>query len=46
VGVWCAITPISVLFIAVLQLGTSPLDPLGDLTQGGLSDPMRGLYGD
>jgi hypothetical protein len=35
-----AITPISLLFATVLQLGTSSLDPLRDLTHGGLCDPV------
>jgi hypothetical protein len=37
--IWCAITMISPLFIAVLQLGTSSLDPF-DLTHGDLCDPI------
>jgi hypothetical protein len=37
--IWCAITTISPLFIAVLQLGTSSLDPF-DLTHGNLCDPI------
>jgi hypothetical protein len=35
-GIWCVVTPMSPLFVAVLRLGTSSLDPLGDLTYGGL----------
>jgi hypothetical protein len=38
-GILCAITPISALFVAVLRLGTSSLDPVGDLTHGNLCDP-------
>jgi hypothetical protein len=45
-GIWCAITPISLLFVVVLWLGTSSLDPLKDLTYGSLIDPVRGLYDD
>jgi hypothetical protein len=45
-GIWCAITSISLLFVVVLWLGTSSLDPLEDLTYGSLIDPVRGLYDD
>jgi hypothetical protein len=44
--VWCAITPISSLSAIVLWPGTTPPDPLGDLTHRGLCDPVRGLHGD
>jgi hypothetical protein len=40
------ITPISLLSAAVLQPGAASLAPLGDLTHGGLRDPVRGLYWD
>jgi hypothetical protein len=40
VEIWCAITPISPLFDAILRLETSSLDPLRDLTHGGLCDPV------
>jgi hypothetical protein len=46
VGIWCAITLISLLFGAVLWLGTSSLDLLGGLTHGGHCDPVHGLYED
>jgi hypothetical protein len=39
-GIWCTITPISPLFAVVLSLGTALLDPLSDLTHGGLCDPV------
>jgi hypothetical protein len=45
-GIWCAITPISLLLNAVLWHGTSSLDPLRDLPHGSLCDPVRGLYMD
>jgi hypothetical protein len=35
-GVWCAITPISLLLAVVLRPETTSLDPLRDLTHGGL----------
>jgi hypothetical protein len=39
-GIWFAITLISPLFVAVQWLGTASLDSLGDLTHGGLCDPI------
>jgi hypothetical protein len=45
-AVWYAITPISQLFAIVLWLIATPLYPLGDLADGGLCNPVRGLYGD
>jgi hypothetical protein len=38
VGIWCAITLISSLFVAVLWLATASLDPFEDLAHGGLCD--------
>jgi hypothetical protein len=40
VGIWCAITLISSLFVAVLWLATASLDPFEDLAHGGLCDPV------
>jgi hypothetical protein len=39
-GIWCAITMISPLVTAVLWLGIASLEPLEDLTHGGLCDPV------
>jgi hypothetical protein len=38
--IWCSSTPISPLFAVALRLGTTSLDPLRDLTHGGLCDPV------
>jgi hypothetical protein len=38
--VWCAITLISPFSTVVLLPGTASLDPLGDLTHGGICDPL------
>jgi hypothetical protein len=43
--IWCAITPVSLLFAAILWIATASLDPLEDLAHDGLCDPVRGLYG-
>jgi hypothetical protein len=45
-GVWCAITPISLLFAAILWPGAASLDPLGELAHDSLCDLVRGLNGD
>jgi hypothetical protein len=45
-GILCSSTPISPLFAIVLWLTIASLNPLEDLTHGGLCDPMRDLYGD
>jgi hypothetical protein len=38
--IWCSSTLISLLFAIVLRLRTVSLDPLRDLTHGGLCDLM------
>jgi hypothetical protein len=38
--IWCAITLISPLLVAVLWLGAASLDSFRDLAYGGLRDPM------
>jgi hypothetical protein len=38
--IWCSNTLISLLFAIVLRLRTVSLDPLRDLTHGGLCDLM------
>jgi hypothetical protein len=39
-AIWCAITPFSPLFAAVLWVRTASLDSLGDLAHGSLCDPV------
>jgi hypothetical protein len=45
VRIWCAITLISSLCVAVLQPRAASLNPLGDLAYCGLRDPVQGLHG-
>jgi hypothetical protein len=39
-GIWCSSTPISLLIATILQLGTTSLDPIRDLTYVILCDPV------
>jgi hypothetical protein len=44
VGIWCAITSISSLPAAVLWLGATSLDSIGERAYGGIHDPVQGLH--